>query len=238
MSPASPCGLFGKLPQQADFVSRHLPGAFTDRWLGWLQAALSVSREQLGEDWLDCYLTSPIWRFALGPGVCLDSSVTGVLIPSVDEVGRYFPLTVAHPGEHDVWLAHEAGEAWYRAAEAVALAALEAEVGFAELMGRLDALPPPCFPRPPSQAVAGGRRGLVVSRDEDADLLWTLLAAAADRHLRHYGLWWTEGSARVPPCAVLCAGLPEAGWFAAFLDGDWRRCDWDQAQWRQSMEPA
>jgi len=47
-----------------------------------------------GEDWLDSYLTAPIWRFLLSSGVCGQMPMLGVMMPSVDRVGRYFPLTV------------------------------------------------------------------------------------------------------------------------------------------------
>src|SRR5690625_5207762 len=114
------CGLFGKVPQQADFISRHLPESFIESWHAWLQTGLSVSREQLGTDWLELYLTSPVWRFAVGAGVCTEQAAVGVLIPSVDEIGRFFPLTVAHVGPHRPWPALVAGADWYRQVEQVA----------------------------------------------------------------------------------------------------------------------
>ena len=94
-------GFFGKLPKHGDFLSRRLPRAFTDPWDRWLQNAIADSREQMAEDWLNIYLTSPIWRFALSPGLCGDNAWAGVLMPSVDRVGRYFPLTLAAPLEND-----------------------------------------------------------------------------------------------------------------------------------------
>lgn len=90
-------GFYGKVATHGDFVSRRLPRSFLDPWDHWLQDCLRYSQEQLGADWLDVYLTSPVWRFALAPGVCGDGAWTGVLIPGVDRVGRYFPLTVAAP---------------------------------------------------------------------------------------------------------------------------------------------
>jgi type VI secretion system protein ImpM len=43
------------------------------------------------------YLTFPVWRFLLPVGVLGSTAWTGVLMPSVDRVGRYFPLTLATP---------------------------------------------------------------------------------------------------------------------------------------------
>jgi len=88
-------GFYGKVPGLGDFVSRRLPQAFIDPWDVWLQAAIASSRQQLGEQWLDIYLTSPLWRYALSPGSCGARGWAGVLMPSVDRVGRYFPLTIA-----------------------------------------------------------------------------------------------------------------------------------------------
>ena len=92
--PAACVGFYGKLPARGDFVQRNLPRSFIDPWDNWLQEALAGSREQLGEQWLRSYLTSPVWRFALSGGLCGEQVVAGVLIPSVDRVGRYFPLAI------------------------------------------------------------------------------------------------------------------------------------------------
>src|SRR5512139_3843786 len=97
MLPAPPSmpGWYGKIPNLGDFASRRLPSRFIVAWDDWLQRALASSRAQLGGQWLDLYLTSPVWRFLLMPGVCGSAAWAGVLMPSVDRVGRYFPLTIA-----------------------------------------------------------------------------------------------------------------------------------------------
>ncbi|HNA05068.1 MAG TPA: type VI secretion system-associated protein TagF, partial [Rhodocyclaceae bacterium] len=88
-------GWYGKIASLGDFASRRLSPDFISRWDGWLQQVMSASRGHLGEAWLNAYLTSPVWRFILFPGVCGESSWVGVFMPSVDKVGRYFPITVA-----------------------------------------------------------------------------------------------------------------------------------------------
>ena len=88
-------GFFGKVPTRGDFVQRALPASFIAPWDRWLQAGIAGSQEILGDDWLDIYLTSPVWRFALSAELAGDLAVAGVLIPSVDGVGRYFPFTLA-----------------------------------------------------------------------------------------------------------------------------------------------
>ena len=90
-------GWYGKLPCLGDFASRRLDAEFITPWDAWLQRCIATSRQQLGEQWLDIYLTSPMWRFILAPGICGERACAGVLLPSVDKVGRYFPLTFALP---------------------------------------------------------------------------------------------------------------------------------------------
>ena len=87
-------GLFGKLPSRGDFLRRRASDAFVDAWDAWLRECLAASREALGERWLDLYLTSPAWRFALSGGTCGPAPVIGTMVPSVDRVGRYLPLTL------------------------------------------------------------------------------------------------------------------------------------------------
>ena len=90
-------GWFGKLPILGDFASRRLPEAFIKPWDDWLQASLAASRQAIGERWLDLYLTFPVWRFVVPAGLIADSCWIGVLLPSVDRVGRCFPLTICEP---------------------------------------------------------------------------------------------------------------------------------------------
>lgn len=88
-------GFFGKLPGEGDFVSRQLPPSFTQAWDGWLQAGLAAARRQFGARWAGLWLTAPVWRFRLHAGVAGPQAWLGLWFPSVDRVGRCFPLTVA-----------------------------------------------------------------------------------------------------------------------------------------------
>ena len=88
-------GFYGKLPSEGDFVTRRLPWEFTSVWDGWLQQGMHASRGALGAGWLERYLSAPIWRFQVAPGVCGPLGWRGLFFASVDRVGRYFPLTLA-----------------------------------------------------------------------------------------------------------------------------------------------
>ncbi len=211
-------GLFGKLPAFGDFLSRGLAHDFTKAWDGWLQEGILASREALGEAWLEIYLTSPLWHYALAAGACGPEAMAGVLMPSVDRVGRYFPFTLAcplPPGTGPFALRRTAAT-WYAGAEELARAALQAGAEIDQLLADLEGLGAP--PAAPAPARARLAQGLVAGlEDEQGEA--ALLALLAD--LAPPGsLWWSEGSARVPPVMLAAAGLPPAGAFAAMLDGD------------------
>ena len=138
-------GLFGKLPSRGDFVTRRLDPACRDALDTWLQASILTSRRVLGDAWLRAYLNAPIWRFACPAGACGDAPMAGVMMPSLDRVGRYFPLVLAAqllPGHTPEGLLQ--ATAWFDALEAQALAALEQEIDLNELDPAVDAigLPP------------------------------------------------------------------------------------------------
>ena len=88
-------GFYGKLPSCGDFVGAGLPRAFVRAWDGWSARALPASRDRLGPAWQAAWLEAPVWRFALPVGACGDQRAFGVWMPSVDRVGRYFPLVLA-----------------------------------------------------------------------------------------------------------------------------------------------
>jgi type VI secretion system ImpM family protein len=115
-------GWYGKLPALGDFASRRLPPLFVEPWDRWLATGLAAWREN-DPDWLAAFLAAPTWRFMLGAGLPFDRSpgYAGVLMPSVDRVGRYFPLTVVRPrGAVDL----QAPMAWLQRVEGLAVSAL------------------------------------------------------------------------------------------------------------------
>lgn len=89
-----PAGWYGKLPVLGDFAQRRLPPEFVEPWDAWLAAGLADWQGR-DEGWLDQYLAGSTWRFVLSPGVIGAPAWAGVLMPSCDRVGRYFPLCIA-----------------------------------------------------------------------------------------------------------------------------------------------
>jgi type VI secretion system protein ImpM len=198
-------GYFGKVPGHGDFVGRGLPPQLVAAWDEWLQRCILASRQQLGDRWLTLYLTSPVWRFAIAPGVLGPEGLGGVMMPSVDRVGRYFPLMIGATGAPGLldWFRQQA--AWYDGIEALARAALDS--GF-----RLDGLDAAAEPEsistePPAPAGAIWR----ISGEEEAER--RVLAAALQGH----SLWWAAASLDAEASFLMCAGMPQPEAFAGML---------------------
>jgi type VI secretion system protein ImpM len=131
-------GWYGKLPVLGDFAGRRLPSMFVEPWDRWLASGMSVWRES-DDEWLEAFLSAPAWRFALGAGVPFDLSpgYAGVLMPSVDRVGRYFPLTVARPRAEQESLIPAT---WLEGLEALAVSAMDEDWNADRLDAELSAL--------------------------------------------------------------------------------------------------
>ena len=85
----------------------------------WLQSAVAASRNELGAAWQELYLVSPIWRFWIG-GDIFGVACAGALMPSVDKVGRFFPLAILYCAETEraiVAPPFDPLDAWYAAIE-------------------------------------------------------------------------------------------------------------------------
>ena len=138
-------GWYGKVPFFGDFASRRLPQQFISAWDSWLQNSMTASRGELGPNWLDIYLLSPVWRFVLLPDVIDQNLWTGLIMPSVDKVGRHFPLTIAlslkpHP---TTLAAVIAAQNWFATLEEASLATLNTEFSVQQLDSMLAATPFP-----------------------------------------------------------------------------------------------
>ncbi|ABD55953.1 type VI secretion system-associated protein TagF [Jannaschia sp. CCS1] len=153
-------GYYGKVPVAGDFVSHGLPRSVENVLDDWLRRAIRDSQKRLGRDWLDAFLVTPVWRFALAAGLLGPQPVAGVMMPSVDRVGRYFPLMIAasRPDATGDILALSADGLFYDAAEALVLSRLDATVPFQALVDGLSALPfahlPQIDPDPEDEAAA------------------------------------------------------------------------------------
>jgi type VI secretion system protein ImpM len=224
--PLSGFGYFGKVPARGDFIQGNLPADFIGSWSEWLQAVIAVSREQLGDKWLNCYLTSPIWHFALSADVCGDSAMVGTLMPSVDQVGRHFYFTIARPVAQSpvtYWQQRE----WSLLAEEKVLRVLDDDTDmmrWAEGVEKTDWFEKiPVSNRIYDQARNSQQLVLIGERPMDAEnLLHHQLRNRFDR----YCMWWTAGSEHVPESCLISDSMPLVSQFSAMLDGQWEQWGW------------
>jgi type VI secretion system protein ImpM len=220
------CGLYGKLPAKRDFVAISTSRAFLDVWEPWLQSSVAASRMRLGSDWQAAYLKAPIWRFWLGANLC-GSTAAGALMPSVDGVGRYFPLTafaVAARGAAIPPPDIDAQEPWYWGLEDLLLAALDEAVDFDRITEAIEALPGPTAlpvaavrcPSEPTSAPLAVSAGPPAGRDRGSAPLsaeaWARAASAGS-------VWWTAGGADYAPLTARGLGMPDPHAFAGMLTG-------------------
>lgn len=230
----SSVGVFGKLPAHGDFLSRNLPTQFVNVWDSWLQGYVSSSQEQIGESWLDVYLTSPIWRFVFSAGVVDQNLWQGILLPSVDRVGRYFPLSLVRPLPANVAPAAviTATSGWFDAVEGAALSALEGSRRIDDLLPELDNLQLGSVPVYHKLESSPSTLGCVVRAEDDtaeaASVIPHFLDNLLKDTLRSYSIWSTRGSQLVEPCTFYAPGLPQRRGISAMLDGQWQARGWQE----------
>ncbi|WP_305985421.1 type VI secretion system-associated protein TagF [Roseibium sp. MMSF_3544] len=193
-------GYFGKLPDRADFVIGRCPEGFLRHWEPFLMKGLAQSRQDLGSAWEETYMTMPVWRFWLVPeieGGTMRDAVAGALMPSVDKVGRKFPLTVASPAR----TGDDNGrpeEAWYDRVETVLLDVLDEESSLQAFQ----------------QAVATLEDPSAVSAD-DPSLAYSTLAAAPETDGKIQSFFWCRAGDQF--FGFQCSGLPDAEAFRWLL---------------------
>ena len=218
---------YGKVASLGDFVQRRVPPECLQRLDAWLSSVMRDAREQLGERWLDVYLTAPLLRFAWAPDVIDSRWWFGLLMPSCDSVGRYFPLVIVQPRprapEDRIALDHL--ELWYEHLAHAAMQTLnEGADSLETLETSLRDAPP--WPTP-------GRAPVVTTRDTlHGDRLgvapaaslqqWLHGLATRDLHRRFAGctIWWRVTEAPSGDSVDIVHGLPDGGGFAALLSGE------------------
>jgi type VI secretion system protein ImpM len=186
---AAAIGFCGKLPARGDFVAVGLPRRFVDAWYDWMQLMLMTSREALGEAWVPAWLEAPIWRFALSPGICGPDAVLGLWMPSVDRIGRHFPLTFAATvADGELGTLIRGGGRILAAAEGAGLDALAHDLEPEDLAARLAA------------PIAG------------------MAEADPEMCPPDGALWWTNGSPLVSASVIATLALPDEATFIGMLD--------------------
>jgi type VI secretion system protein ImpM len=199
-------GVFGKLPARADFVTRGLTMSFTEPWHAWLVRGLLFAAEDLAARFEPAYMAAPVWRFIIPSGACGPVPAAGVMLPSVDAVGRRFPLTLAAVSDTlGGPLALVAAASWFDALEESGRDALagdpDIDVWAAQVAAVVPVLPPVMPPH--AVHVPLGEAGVGTT------VLPALAAYGAERAV----IFWCEGSPFVRSCALVMDDLPSGTWF-------------------------
>lgn len=220
------CGLFGKLPWKRDFIAIAAPRPFLHLWEPWLADCLVQARADLGDEaWRGAFRAAPIWHFHLRADA-RGAHHFGAFTPSMDAIGRYFPLTLvaedeAASCEHPEC---ETCQKWFDAAGDFLLTILDGELsreaieaGLARL--RDFALSGDGAAEP---TLADGLGFYDLDQAEAAARpLETIFTAGRSRHATPaFGpnYWWTLGHDAYPPRAfVLHDAMPDARQFSAML---------------------
>lgn len=216
-------GWYGKLPSLGDFASRRLEPVFIDAWDAWLAGGLLALREARPDGWLEDYLGSPSWRFLLMPGVLPgtagEAGWAGVLMPSVDRVGRYFPLTLVLPLSPGPATTQDMAAlwAWLARLDELARDALFDDWGADRLEDELARMALPAMGLAPAgvagwpvatggvtEAAVGSDAALLIGAE--AQQLWAARAAGQ--------AWWQARPDDAPARLLLSRGLPAASAFA------------------------
>lgn len=222
-------GWFGKIASQGDFASRRLPADWVQSCDQWLSACVASSRQQLGEQWLQAYLSAPLWRFAWAPGVVDSQWWFGVLMSSCDSVGRYFPLLIVQPRPHApqdrIGLDHL--DLWWQQVAQAAMGTLADGVDLQAFETRLAAAPPwpgavPRLGASALQAGAWGRwRQSVPAQASLAELAHHLASEQLGSRMAGHSWWWPLWPQGGPASCTIVAGLPPPEAYGEMLRGSW-----------------
>ena len=160
---------------------------------------------------------------------CADSHDT---MPSVDQVGRYFPFTIALrlPDNQNPLEFMALQTAWYAGIEELALRALNAELMLDELVQELAGVQLHLDTAYTSTGKPVETYAMQVDmqfEEQSAAAAYPcMLDALLVKLLNSYSFWSTTGSERVAPCVFDVQGLPAVARLPAMLDGQWQQWGW------------
>ena len=212
---AGAVGAFGKMPSVGDFFRVDAPAGFVQAWDAWLQQGMLAAAGALGPAWDDSYMSAPIWRFSLSAGLAGKDAVIGVLMPSVDRVGRRFPLTLMCPVSAPAMQSHLTATTTFEALEDIALDALGDDMTRDVLIDRLASIEAPTSTTTPRMHTAGATLSLTESQ-AGGDLAAPLTVGLADQRYHAPSIWTAilhEGRR-----SLICEGLPQGAEQVALFD--------------------
>jgi type VI secretion system protein ImpM len=224
------CSLYGKLPTKRDFIALNTPRSVLSTFEPWLQSAISASRTTLAGSWQNAFLNAPIWRFWLGADLC-GASVIGAFMPSLDGIGRYFPLTLFARADDNCAIPppeFNPQDDWFHHAENLLLACLHHDTSFDNVLANLDTLPIPHQDLKTSSHAVEIRPGITFApapTQDFADVFQSIRTTDYDRIYASTSFWWTLGGEEFAPMAIAAHRMPDPFLFAAMLNGQFAAQD-------------
>lgn len=237
-------GAYGKMPVLGDFFRLNTPAGFVRLWDPWVQGLFVTGQATYGPLFDGFYMNAPIWRFTLPFGA---ARLRGVMMPSVDRVGRRFPLTLVQayaPSAPRLAAEHFGNIALFQRLEDIALACLEDTMDQASLAATLvSPLVSPLVSGPePSLVQPGADDGQALAGDvrlagsggrlSVAEVCAQLAQTTAQGRGPDLGLWSAQimSDAGDALWALPCTGLPEGARAMGLFD-------LESAVWRGSAQP-
>ena len=219
-------GWYGKLSTLGDFAHRRLPPEWLRACEAWLAQAMPGARAALGDHWLAVYLNAPLLRFGWAPGVVDRRWWFGLLMPSCDSVGRYYPLLIAQPRDQAPRdrIALDHLDRWFEHLAQAAMQTLDDHGGSVDaLESALQAAPPWPTPGRASALTTEGQEPTARYRLGRAAPLsdWLQAVAVQEFAARLAGctLWWRVTPEGSQDALEIVRGLPDGPEFARLLTG-------------------
>lgn len=216
-------GIFGKLPQKRDFVAFGIPRSILEPFETWLQSAVAASRNELGSEWQDRYLVAPIWHFWGGREI-FGVDCAGAIMPSVDQVGRFFPLSILFYDESGNGLippARSGNEDWYADLDERLLQTLDEEAVIEAKLLTEGLQPPAEEKQEPENPGEDFNSGMLWRQDDIA--VGELISGISDQDYRAAcqgrSFWWTNGGASFGPIVYSQHGLPDPYFYTSMITG-------------------
>jgi len=162
-------------------------------------------------------------------------------MPSVDAIGRYFPMTIAAPVTQgsNITTVLSASQTWFIKVEELARSCLEDGFDLAVFDQEIQALERPLGEpdnsgrdekTPGNGRLLNAWRYALTSPTQLTSNCPDLLQELMNQLFYTYSFWWTTGSVRVSSTFLICQGLPPPEGFAAMLDGEWQQWGWEDKQ--------
>jgi type VI secretion system protein ImpM len=220
------CGLYGKLPAKRDFVTVSAPRRFIRIWEPWVEQGMAESRAHVCEaKWKSAFSSAPIWRFWLGPSLC-GEAIAGAFMPSMDSLGRLFPLTligVAAKGEALAPPDIDCRDPWFERVEGFLRSTLDRQASFETTLEAFGDLGASLAEAEASRQV--DTRGIFRAADVGGGLFSLARNIAALRRKRNNSLpanatyWWTLGCDSHEPLAWKQDSMPDPAAFSDMMTG-------------------